>query len=125
MVQELRDPNLRASLSFKCAELPAPIGGQEIANKLIEFSEARTTSNNLARIILFQSLRYLAIAYRTIVKQKPGAEVSISAPIFSDSTNATELQKNIRSGFRFEHLIAGASSKYQAVRKDIADTYYN
>jgi hypothetical protein len=67
----------------------------------------------------------LAIGYRAIVKQKPGAEVSDSAPIFSDSTSAAELQKNIRSGARFEHMIAGASSKYQAARRAIADTYYN
>jgi len=124
-VKELQDPNLRASLSFKCAELPAPIGGEEIANKIVKFIEAPTSSKNLARKFLFQSLRYLAIGYRAIVKQKPGAEVSDSAPIFSDSTSAAELQKNIRSGIRFEHMIAGASSKYQAARRAIADTYYN
>ena len=124
-VKELQDPNLRASLSFKCAELPAPIGGEEIANKLVKFIDAPTSSKNLARKFLFQSLRYLAIGYRTIVKQKPGAEVTDSAPIFSDSTSAAELQKNIRSGARFEHMIAGASSKYKAARRAIADTYYN
>ena len=59
------------------------------------------------------------------MKQKPGAEVSDSAPIFSDSTSAAELHKNIRSGARFEHMIAGASSKYKAARRAIADTYYN
>jgi hypothetical protein len=124
-VKELQDPNLRASLSFKCAELPAPIGGEEIANKLVKFIDSQSSSKNLARKFLFQSLRYLAIGYRAIVKQKPGAEVSDSAPIFSDSTSAAELHKNIRSGARFEHMIAGASSKYQVARKAIADIYYN
>ena len=123
-VKELQDPNMRASLSFKCAELPAPIGGEEIANKLIKFISAGSKSNNLARILLFQSLRYLAIGYRAIIKQKPGAAVSNDAAVFSDSTKASDLHLNIRSGVRFEHLIAGSSEKYRQQRRKIADKYY-
>ncbi|MBU3642703.1 MAG: UDP-N-acetylglucosamine--LPS N-acetylglucosamine transferase [Candidatus Nanopelagicaceae bacterium] len=124
-VKELQDANLRAALSFKCAELPAPIGGEEIANKLLKLISAPSKSNNLARVFLFQSLRYLAIGYRSIVKQKSTVDVSSSAPIFSNSTVSTEMQKHIRSGTRFEHLIASASEKYLQRRRQIADTYYD
>ncbi|MFM1758226.1 MAG: hypothetical protein RL193_803 [Actinomycetota bacterium] len=123
-VKELQDSNMRASLSHKCAELPAPIGGEEIANKLLKFMEAPAKSNNLARNLLFHSLRYLAIGYRAIVKQKNATSVSNDAPIFSGSTSAAELHKNIRSGVRFEHLIATASERYRLRRREIADTYY-
>ena len=124
-VKKLHNSNIRASLTSKCRSLPAPIGGEEIAHKLIKFISEKSKSNNFARILLFQSLRYLAIGYRAIVKQKPGQSVNNEAPIFSDSTEAAELHKLIRSGTRFEHLISGASSKYQAARKLLADTYYN
>ena len=124
-VKKLQELSVRNSLSNRCASLPAPIGGEEIANKLMKFISIPSRSNKLARVFLFQSLRYAAIAYRAVVKQKPGAPVSSEAPIFSDSTNAAELHKNIRSGTRFEHLIAGATEKYQITRKAIADTYYN
>ena len=115
---------MRASLSFKCAELPAAIGGEEIAHKLIQFITSPTKSNNFARILLFQLLRYLAIGYRAIIKQKISANVSSEPTIFSDSTNVAELHKYIRSGTRFEHLLSGASSKYQQIRQQIARTYY-
>jgi UDP-N-acetylglucosamine:LPS N-acetylglucosamine transferase len=123
-VKELQDPNMRASLSFKCSELPSPIGGEEIAHKLIKFVSTESKSNNLARILLFQSLRYLAIGYRAIIKQKPGAAVSTNPAIFSDSTKASDLHQNIRSGNRFEHLISGSTGKYQQIRHEIADKYY-
>ena len=123
-VKELQDPNMRASLSFKCSELPSPIGGEEIAHKLIKFISTESKSNNLARILLFQSLRYLAIGYRAIIKQKPGAAVSNNPAIFSDSTKASDLHQNIRSGNRFEHLISGSTGKYQQIRHEIADKYY-
>jgi hypothetical protein len=115
---------MRASLSFKCSELPSPIGGEEIAHKLIKFISTESNSNKLARILLFQSLRYLAIGYRAIIKQKPGAAVSNNPAIFSDSTKAAELHQNIRSGNRFEHLISGSTGKYQQIRHEIADKYY-
>lgn len=124
-VKDLQDPNMRTALSNKCNELPVPIGGDEIANKLIKFIESTGKSNNVARTILYQALRYLAIGYRLIVKQKPATNVTSTPPIFSNQTNAAELHMNIRSGTRFEHLISGASSKYQAQRRAIADTYYN
>lgn len=123
-VKELQESNVRASLSFKCAELPAAIGGEEIAHKLIQFISGPTKSNNFARILLFQLLRYLAIGYRAIIKQKISANVVNEPTIFSDSTNAAELQNFIRSGTRFEHLLSGASSKYRQVRQQIARTYY-
>jgi hypothetical protein len=59
------------------------------------------------------------------VKQKVGAGVGSEPTVFSNSTSASELLKFIRSGNRFEHLISNGSTKYQAARKVIADTYYN
>ena len=123
-VKELQDANIRASLSHKCAELPAPIGGEEISHKLFKFVDEPSKSNKLARVFLFQSLRYLAIGYRAIVKQKTSVTVSSNKPIFSDTTIAAELHRNIRSGIRFEHLIATASERYRLRRREIADTYY-
>ena len=123
-VKVLQDFNMRASLSHKCAELAAPIGGEEIAHKLIQFISQTSKSNNFARIFLFQSLRYLAIGYRAIVKQQSAASVTKEATIFSNSTDAAELHKNIRSGTRFEHLLFGASESYEQKRQQIADTYY-
>ena len=115
---------MRASLSHKCSELPAPIGGEDIARKLIQFISQNPKSNKFARILLFQSLRYLAIAYRAIIKQKSASSVSSEATTFSNSTNAAELRKYILSGTRFEHLISGASESYQRIRHQIARNYY-
>jgi UDP-N-acetylglucosamine:LPS N-acetylglucosamine transferase len=125
-VKKLQELNVRTALTNKCRTLPAPIGGEEIAHKLLKFAEEKTgKKNNIARKFLFQSLRYLAIGYRLIVKQKPGVGVGNEPTVFSNSTSASELHKYIRSGNRFEHLISNASTKYQAARKVIAETYYN
>ena len=125
-VKKLQELKVRTALTNKCRTLPAPIGGEEIAHKLLKFAEEKTgKKNNIARKFLFQSLRYLAIGYRLIVKQKPGVGVGNEPTVFSNSTSASELHKYIRSGNRFEHLISNASTKYQAARKVIAETYYN
>ena len=123
-VKDLQDPKLRASLSHKCAELPAPIGGEEIANKLLKISSEPTKTISLSQRLRYLALRYIAIAYHQIVKEKSQALVTSVKAVFSDSTNANELSTNIRADVRFEQLINGSSAKYREARHQIADKYY-
>jgi hypothetical protein len=125
-VKKLQELSVRSALTNKCRTLPVPIGGEEIAHKLLKLAEEQNgKKNKFARKFLFLSLRYLAIGYRLIVKQKAGVGVGNEPTVFSTSTTASELHKYIRSGNRFEHLISNGSTKYQAARKVIADAYYN
>ena len=123
-VRELQDPNMRASLSFKCAELPAPIGGEEIANKLLKIADEPAKTVSLSQRTRYLALRYIAIAYHQIAKEKSQAPINSVKVVFSDSADANELGTNIRSGVRFEQFFHGSSDKYRAVRHQIADTYY-
>ena len=123
-VRELQDPNMRASLAYKCAELPAPIGGEEIANKLLKIAAEPAEAVSLSQRARYLALRYIAIAYHQIAKEKSQAPNSSVKAVFSDSVDAIELGTNIRSGVRFEQFFNGSSDKYRAVRHQIADTYY-
>jgi UDP:flavonoid glycosyltransferase YjiC (YdhE family) len=123
-VRDLQDPNMRASLSFKCAELPAPIGGEEIANKLLKIAAEPAKAVSLSQRARYIALRYIAIAYHQIAKEKSQAPISSVNVVFSDSVDANELGTNIRSRVRFEQFFNGSSDKYRAVRHQIADTYY-
>jgi hypothetical protein len=55
-------------------------------------------------------------AVEQVAKQEP--------PVFGDSTESSELQKLIKSGTRFEHLISGASDEYRKKREEIAYAAY-
>ena len=123
-VKDLQDPKLRGSLSHKCAELPAPIGGEEIANKLLKISAEPAKRVSLSQRLRYLALRYFAIAYHQIAKEKSQALVTSVKAVFSDSTNANELSTNIRADVRFEQLINGSSAKYREARHQIADKYY-
>jgi UDP:flavonoid glycosyltransferase YjiC (YdhE family) len=123
-VRELQDQNMRASLSFKCAELPAPIGGEEIANKLLKIAAEPAKTVSLCQRARYLALRYIAIAYHQIAKEKSQAPNTSVKTVFSDSVDAYELGANIRSGVRFEQFFNGSSDKYRAVRHQIADNYY-
>ncbi len=124
-VAKLQDPALRNSLSEKCKDLPVPIGGEEIANKLIRLSESNNNEKNKGlRIALFMALRYLAIGYRLIVRQNNHKLTTDIDPVFSETTDSAELRDLIKSNNRFEHLIASASDKYKAKREQIANQYY-
>ena len=124
-VKDLQDPKLRASLSHKCTELPAPIGGEEIAHKLVKLIEAPSRKNTLIDRLKLSALRYLAIGYRQINPRKVNPVVSLESAQFSDETSAATLRGYIKSERRFEQLISGASNNYQSARKAFADTYYN
>ena len=139
-VKKLQDPQMRAALSAKCAELPQTSGGQEIADILYalatEQASARAKTFTFIRLMAQDhinrglrhvanlGLRRVALVYRflnphivvQVTKQEP--------PVFGDSTDSAELHKLIKSASRFEHLITGASPAYVAKRKEIAKTAY-
>jgi UDP-N-acetylglucosamine:LPS N-acetylglucosamine transferase len=139
-VKKLQDPQVRAALSAKCAELPQTTGGQEIADILYALAteqaaaKAKTFTfirlmaqdhiNRGLRHVANLGLRRVALVYRFL---NPHIVVQVTKqdpPTFGDSTDSAELHKLIKSASRFEHLIAGASPAYVAKRKEIAKTAY-
>ncbi len=124
-VKLLEDEGTRKKLSQNCALLPAPIGGEEIANKLTKLASIPNhKSNNLSRTLLFLALRYLAIGYRKLVKQNTVQSVVHGQPVFSDTKVSSDLRSLIKANSRFEHLINPATSKYKSRREQIAKQYY-
>jgi hypothetical protein len=124
-VKKLNDENIRLNLTNKCKVLPVAIGGEEIANRLVAMAGTPTVKkNSLLRKFLFNTLRYSAIAFRLVFKQKKKAKVDLSAPVFSSTTQVAELRTLIKSNIRFEQLIPTASEKYKARREQIAKQYY-
>ena len=139
-VKKLQDPEVRAKLASKCKELPATIGGAEIAKILFDLATREEpkrpswfTYNRLKvqdhinrgkRHIAYMGLRRLGLVYRIInphivvnvVKQEP--------PIWGSQTTAKELHPLIKGEARFEHLISEASDTYIARRKEIAEKAY-
>jgi UDP-N-acetylglucosamine:LPS N-acetylglucosamine transferase len=139
-VKQLQDPQVRAALSAKCAELPNTTGGQEIADMLFALSkeqaveQAKTFTfkrlmiqdhfNRGLRHVANLGLRRVALVYRFINPHKDVQITKEEPPVFGDSTDSATLQKLIKSGTRFEHLITGASAAYLAKREEIAKTAY-
>ena len=139
-VKKLQDPQIRAGLSAKCAELPNTTGGQEIADML--FALTKQQSAQQAKLLTFKrlmiqdhfnrglrhvanlGLRRVALVYRFINPHKDVQIIKEEPPVFGDSTDSAELQKLIKSPVRFEHFITGASPAYVAKRKEIANTAY-
>jgi len=139
-VKKLQDPQVRAALSAKCAELPNTTGGQEIADMLFALTKERTQQQ--AKSLIFKrlmiqdhfnrglrhvanlGLRRVALVYRFINPHKDVQITKEEPPVFGDSTDSATLQKLIKSGTRFEHLITGASATYLAKREEIAQTAY-
>jgi UDP:flavonoid glycosyltransferase YjiC (YdhE family) len=140
-VKKLQDPQVRAALSAKCKELPEVSGGSEIAQiflKLVTEQSAvkpgSLTFNRLKiqdhinrgmRHVAYIGLKRLALVYRKFRPHPKAALVEKIAPIFSDTTNPSELQGFIKGSVRFEHLITGASDTYKKRREEIATTAYN
>ena len=139
-VKKLQDPQVRAALSAKCAELPQTTGGQEIADILYALAteqapaKAKTFTfirlmaqdhiNRGLRHVANLGLRRVALVYRFL---NPHIVVQVTKqdpPTFGDSTDSAELHMLIKSASRFEHLITGASPAYVAKRKEIAKTAY-
>ena len=139
-VKKLQDPQTRERLSAKCAELPDPTGGAEIAKILYElavreepirpswlrYNQLRIQEhiNRGMRHVAYMSLRRLALAYRFI---HPHIVVQVTReepPIWGSQNTAKELHPLIKGEQRFEHLITGASETYIKRRKEIAEAAY-
>ena len=139
-VKKLQDPEVRAGLSAKCAELPNTTGGQAIADILFSLATAQAPAkaktftfirlmaqdhiNRGLRHVANLGLRRVALVYRFI---NPHIVVQVTKqepPVFGDSTDSAELHKLIKSATRFEHLITGSSPAYRAKREEIAKTAY-
>ncbi|CAN2245916.1 glycosyltransferase [Candidatus Planktophila dulcis] len=139
-VKKLQDADVRARLSKKCAELPDPIGGAEIAKILYElavreepirpswlrYNQLRIQEhiNRGMRHVAYMGLRRLALLYRFI---NPHIVVQVTRqepPIWGSQNTATELHPLIKGEQRFEHLITGASGAYIKRRKEIAEAAY-
>ena len=139
-VRKLQDAEVRARLSKKCAELPDPTGGAEIAKILYElavreepirpswlrYNQLRIQEhiNRGMRHVAYMGLRRLALVYRFI---NPHIVVHVTRqepPIWGSQNTAKELHPLIKGEQRFEHLITGASDAYIKRRKEIAEAAY-
>ena len=139
-VKKLQDADVRARLSKKCAELPDPTGGAEIAKILYElavreepirpswlrYNQLRIQEhiNRGMRHVAYMGLRRLALIYRFINPHIVLQVTRQEAPIWGSQNTAKELHPLIKGEQRFEHLITGASDSYIARRKEIAEAAY-
>ena len=139
-VRELQDQEVRSRLKVKCAELPETNGGQEIAD-ILQALTTQNTSEKAKNIVFYRliaqdhlnrglrhvanmGLRRVALVYRFINPHAVEQVAKQEPPVFGDSTESRELQKLIKSGTRFEHLITGASDEYRKKREEIAYAAY-
>jgi UDP-N-acetylglucosamine:LPS N-acetylglucosamine transferase len=139
-VKKLQDPEVRERLSKKCAQLPNPTGGAEIAKILYElaireepirpswlrYNQLRIQEhiNRGMRHVAYMGLRRIALVYRFI---NPHIVVQVTRqepPIWGSQNTAKELHPLIKGEQRFEHLITGASDSYLQRRKEIAEAAY-
>jgi UDP-N-acetylglucosamine:LPS N-acetylglucosamine transferase len=139
-VRKLQDADVRTRLSKKCAELPNPTGGAEIAKILYELAvseEPTQTSwihfqqlrvqihiNRGLRHVVWIGLRRLALVYRFLHPHLVVQVTRQEPPIWGSQNTAKELHPLIKGEQRFEHLITGASDAYIKRRKEIAEAAY-
>jgi UDP-N-acetylglucosamine:LPS N-acetylglucosamine transferase len=139
-VKKLQDPEVRAKLAAKCAELPDTTGGEEIAKILFDLATREEpkrpswfTYNRLKvqehinrgkRHLVYMGLRRLGLVYRMINPHIVVNVVKQDPPVWGSQTTAAELHPLIKGAARFEHLITDASDSYIARRKEIAEKAY-
>jgi hypothetical protein len=139
-VRKLQDPKTLERLSRKCAELPEPTGGAEIARILFDLAvkdevirpstvryyqlRVQDHVNRGMRHVAYLALRRLALVYRFINPHIVTQEVIQDAPIWGSQTTAQELHPLIKGEHRFEHMITGASDNYRKRREAIAEAAY-
>ena len=139
-VRKLQDLATRDRLSRKCAELPEPTGGAEIARILfdlavkdevirpstIRYYQLRIQDhvNRGMRHVAYLALRRLALVYRFIHPHLATHEELQEIPIWGSQTSAQELHPLIKGEHRFEHMITGASDNYRKRREAIAEAAY-
>jgi len=139
-VMKLQEPQVRERLAAKCAELPDPTGGAEIAKILFDLAmrqepikpswiryqqlKAQEHINRGKRHLAYLVLRRAGSLYRLLnpyIKMKVTQE---QPPVWGSYTTAAELHPLIKGNERFEHLITGASERYIARRREIAEAAY-
>ena len=139
-VRKLQDPKTLERLSSKCAELPEPTGGVEIARILFDLAvkdevirpstvryyqlRIQDHVNRGMRHIAYLALRRLALVYRFIHPHLATHEELQEIPIWGSQTSAHELHPLIKGEHRFEHMITGASDNYRKRREAIAEAAY-
>ena len=139
-VKMLQDPEVRARLSAKCAELPDTSGGDEIAAMLYQLAVAEKPqgAKNLTFVRLMAQdhlnrglrhvanigLRRVALVYRFLNPHIKVQEIDQTPPIFGEQITSAELHPLIKSSTRFEHLITGSSPQYRKRREEIAFAAY-
>jgi UDP-N-acetylglucosamine:LPS N-acetylglucosamine transferase len=139
-VKLLQDPQVRARLSEKCAELPDTSGGEEIAEMLYKLATDPAQSkgsgityrrlmiqehiNRGLRHVAHLGLRRVALVYRFLNPHIKVQEIDGQAAVFGDQVSSAELHPLIKSTTRFEHLIVGASTSYRNRREEIAFAAY-
>jgi hypothetical protein len=139
-VRELQDPQVRANLTAKCAELPETTGGAEIAKILYELATAKEPVrpsratfirlniqehlNRGLRHVAYLGLRRLALVYRKLRPHTIVQTTREEPPIWGDQSTAKDLHPLIKGNQRFEHLITGASENYKKRRAEIAEKAY-
>lgn len=139
-VRKLQDPKTLERLSSKCAELPEPTGGVEIARILFDLAvkdevirpstvryyqlRIQDHVNRGMRHIAYLALRRLALVYRFIHPHLATHEELQEIPIWGSQTSAHELHPLIKGEHRFEHMITGASNNYRKRREAIAEAAY-
>ena len=139
-VKMLQDPEVRARLSAKCAELPDTSGGDEIAAMLYQLAVAEKPQgaknltfvrlmaqdhlNRGLRHVAHLGLRRVALVYRFLNPHIKVQEIDQAPPIFGEQITSVELHPLIKSSTRFEHLITGSSPQYRKRREEIAFAAY-
>ena len=139
-VKMLQDPEVRARLSAKCAELPDTSGGDEIAAMLYQLAVAEKPQgaknltfvrlmaqdhlNRGLRHVAHLGLRRVALVYRFLNPHIKVQEIDQTPPIFGEQITSVELHPLIKSSTRFEHLITGSSPEYRKRREEIAFAAY-
>ena len=139
-VRELQSSEVRSRLSAKCAELPDPTGGAEIAKILYNLATAiepirpaRLTYfrlmvqdhiNRGLRHIAYLILRRFGLLYRILRPHNVIQVTRQEPPIWGDQSTAKDLHPLIKGDKRFEHLIVGASDAYKLRRAQIAEDAY-
>ncbi len=139
-VTKLQDSAVRDRLHTKCAELPDPTGGAEIAKILYELAVqedpirpswlrykqllAQDHINRGMRHVVYMGLRRLSLIYR-LINPHMGVEVTREEPpVWGSQNTAKELHPLIKGPRRFEHLITDASDSYIRRRHEIAEKAY-
>jgi len=139
--KKLQDEVLREKLSRNCNNLPSTTGGSEVAEifkKLLAVPTKTGISLPITLISLkirdifargfkgfvYSLLQLLTVVYRWIKPHNRG-KVSYSDKLeIYENEESDVLQKLIKSGKPFEHLIVNASPAYKSRRIEIASKAY-